>query len=57
MKRKTLDEKIIHYFRTNRENTVPTIARKFQVSEAKAHKIIDKYLYERRNEKRKEDNL
>ncbi|GIM52007.1 hypothetical protein CAPN004_10370 [Capnocytophaga cynodegmi] len=59
MKAKTLEEKIIDYFRTNRENTIPTIARKFQVPKSKVHKIIDNYLYQRKNEQKqtKNDNL
>ncbi|WP_155289118.1 hypothetical protein [Capnocytophaga felis] len=48
MKAKTLEEQIIDYFHSNRENTVPAIARKFQVSEYKVHKIINKHLQQKK---------
>lgn len=41
---KTLEEQVIEYYRTQRENTIPAIARKFQVPKHKVNKIIDEYL-------------
>lgn len=52
MKTKTLEEQIIDYFHSNRENTVPAIARKFQVSEYKIHKIINKHFEQKKNEQK-----
>lgn len=42
----TVEEKIIIYFRTERENSVPTISKVFGIPQWKVHKIIDKYLKE-----------
>lgn len=59
MTNQTLEEQIIDYFHSNRENTVPAIARKFQVSEYKVHKIINKHFEQKKNEQKqtKNDNL
>lgn len=53
MKTKPLEEEIIDYFRTNRENTVPAISRRFNVHKYRVNKIIDKYLKSRENERKK----
>lgn len=47
-----IEEKIVAYFRTERENSVPTIAKVFGLPQWKIHKIIDKYLKERKQNRK-----
>ena len=47
---KNIEQQIIDYFQTNRENTIPTISRRFNIPKHKVDKIINEYLKTREND-------